>query len=202
MSAPAVVNRLLLAYESLVPRSACSGRPDPIVVLGGGIDSRADNQEQIHYLSSASVARTLEAARLAGQYRRTSIFLSGGAYRGIAESEVMAALLKRFPLNEANIILEKSSRNTYENAREVVKLIKEQRHTGSIRLITSALHMPRAVAVFRKFDAEVCAVPVDFLGLENIPLFALLPQSSALTKFSRLLHELIAWAYYQSRGLL
>lgn len=68
-----------------------------------------------------------------------------------------------------DVILEKSSRNTLENALYARGLIM-QRKVGSIRLITSRYHMMRALLIFRSVlprDIAVYPYPVDSRNLKE-----------------------------------
>src|SRR3546814_4949394 len=64
-------------------------------------------------------------------------------------------------IDPARVRFEAQSRNTAENARLTAALVGQ----GDGRpwlLVTSAWHMPRAVASFRAAGLEVLAYPVDF----------------------------------------
>ena len=59
---------------------------------------------------------------------------------------------------ETALILENSSRTTYENAAMTEDQLKA-RGIGKILLVTSALHMPRAMAAFAKQGVVAIAAP-------------------------------------------
>ena len=65
-------------------------------------------------------------------------------------------ILKEWGIPSEAVLIEGRSRNTYENAIETKKLLKA-RQIDKILLITSALHMPRALATFR--TAGIDAIP-------------------------------------------
>lgn len=92
--------------------------------------------------------------------------------------------------------------NTYENAVNVRRLIDSKEFDETINLVTSALHLQRAKAVFEKQGLEVCPVAADFQGLENVPNTAWWPQISAMKKFDLLMHERIAMIVYRLTGKL
>ena len=59
------------------------------------------------------------------------------------------------------VIIEERSRSTHENAVFAKELIRPGPSQNWV-LVTSAFHMPRAVAAFRAVDWSVIPYPVDF----------------------------------------
>jgi uncharacterized SAM-binding protein YcdF (DUF218 family) len=72
-------------------------------------------------------------------------------------------------LTGSRIVLEDQSRNTYENAVFTAQLAGINKHNRWL-LVTSAWHMPRAMATFEKAGWNVTAYPVDFRTGNNTPL--------------------------------
>ncbi len=197
IAAPVVVNPTLGYLETRVENEACQADASlPIVILGGGIDGRSKDAGDIHYIKSATYARIVEGVRLAELYPTADIYLAGGVYRKVAESRLMASLLKKMGVSQAKLFLDLNSKNTFENAQEVVILINANKGKFSIRLVTSAVHMLRAKRVFEKTGFVVCPQSVDYQALEEMPFFAILPQSAALRKTALILHEMIGLGYY------
>lgn len=60
-----------------------------------------------------------------------------------------------------HVTLESKARNTRENARQVAALLGERCKKPWL-LVTSAWHMPRAMAEFQAVGCNVAAYPVDF----------------------------------------
>ncbi|MBW7885258.1 MAG: YdcF family protein, partial [Caldilineaceae bacterium] len=139
-------------------------RAEVIVVLGGGTRSQA-YPRPIHEIGEAG-DRLLYAAYLYHQGVAPHLLLSGGvvAVDGPAlqpEAEAMATLLTLLNVPHDALWLEPRSRNTHENAVETRKLL-EPRGINRIVLVTSAMHMLRAVAIFEKQGFEVVPAPTDF----------------------------------------
>ncbi|NLW71329.1 MAG: YdcF family protein, partial [Chloroflexi bacterium] len=67
---------------------------------------------------------------------------------------------------ENALILENESQNTYENALKAKEILTEL-EIEQILLVTSAMHMPRSVALFEKQGFEVIPLPVDFSVTQN-----------------------------------
>ncbi|MBN1248747.1 MAG: YdcF family protein, partial [Anaerolineae bacterium] len=165
-------------------------RADAIVVLGGG------TQEQLPPRPFQEVGeagdRMIYAAYLFREGVAPTIVVSGARGPlsnpgGVPESEVMAQLLVFFGVPREAIILESTSMNTYENAIETLTLL-EQRGLTDIVLVTSAMHMPRSVAIFKKLELALTPAPTDYLLTQSdwdyytqpnlgIQLMGLLPQA-------------------------
>ena len=202
VSGPRVVNPMLLHFENQFSAEPECLAELPIVVLGGGVDSRAENAEQLQYLAPASFARVDAGRVLAEQFPDSRIWLAGGVLRVVSESAVMAHYLRETGIDDARIIEENESRSTNENAVNIARLIKRAELDPNILLVTSALHMKRAKAVFEKQGLEVCPVAVDHRGIKNVPAYALWPQTTAMVKFDLLLHEVMATVAYKMSGKL
>ncbi|MGF1628260.1 MAG: YdcF family protein [Kiloniellaceae bacterium] len=81
--------------------------------------------------------------------------------RGWNEAEITTRLFEQQGLDVSRVRFEAESRNTAENARLTAAMVGQ----GEARpwlLVTSAWHMPRAVASFRAEGMVVLPYPVDF----------------------------------------
>jgi len=202
VSAPRIVNPMLLHFEDQYSEQPeCLGEK-PIVVLGGGVDSRAERADQLQFLDPPTFVRINAGSQLAQRFRASPVLLAGGALKKVTESSVMAHYLVQAGVEPLRIHEENESSSTHENAVYIKNLIDAREFDTEIMLVTSALHMKRAKGVFEKQGLQVCAVAVDRHGIHNIPGYALWPQTSALQKFDLLLHEVIATILYKLKGQL
>src|SRR3546814_20832530 len=71
---------------------------------------------------------------------------------------MMVNSLKEDGIPDSAMVLENRSFTTHENALYTTRKLKE-RHIDQILLVTSALHMPRAMAVFKKQGISAIASP-------------------------------------------
>jgi uncharacterized SAM-binding protein YcdF (DUF218 family) len=176
-----------------------------IVVLGGALNMPSEAHRQAEITNSAD--RMLEALRLYRAGRAPLVVLSGGdspllpKARMMHEADEMRAILEEWGIPDAATLVEDGSINTRENALFTHKLLA-QRGIGQIILVTSAIHMPRAVATFRKVGFDVVPVPADFLtGWEKQrAVFNWLPSSGALADSSNAIHEWLGIWVYRMRG--
>jgi uncharacterized SAM-binding protein YcdF (DUF218 family) len=91
------------------------------------------------------------------------------------------------------VTFETQSRNTCEGARFARELIRPATGTRWL-LVTSAFHMPRAIACFRTVDWDVLPYPTDFKRGESLFYFSAMAN---LQELDLALHEWIGLAYYR-----
>jgi uncharacterized SAM-binding protein YcdF (DUF218 family) len=200
-----------LEWQFLPPAEIPSA--DVIVILGGGTDS-ADYPRPMVELSAAG-DRVLYGALLYKQGKAPLLLLSGGNIKFLGDSsstpaEQMAEILELTGVPQSALILETQSLNTYENALYSAKILKEKGYKQAI-LVTSAIHMPRSVALFRKQGIEVIPAPTDFkvteLQWQNLTqpsleaqLINFIPSSTNLEWLTATLKEYIGILVYRLRG--
>ncbi len=201
VAGPAIVNPVLASLEHQEPATECAASTR-IVVLGGGASALAQDVSEFSAMSSATLARTQGAIELAMADPTASVVTVGGGLGAVTEADLMAELIEQFGIDPARVQRERTSSNTAENATRVRELLGSDGGPGeeSIRLVTSAAHMARAAGVFRASGFEVCPYPVDHLALADVPWWALWPQTTAMVKFDKWLHETIALQLYRWRG--
>lgn len=148
------------ALESRYPHLSPSESPtaDAIVVLGGNTANGRTNWF-LPYDKNSAVVRVDTAAQLYLAGRAPKVLLSGGALEGnVSEARGMAYAIRQQGVPESALILENASRTTYENAALTEDQLKA-RDIGKVLLVTSALHMPRAMAAFSKQGVAAIAAP-------------------------------------------
>jgi len=172
---------------------------DAIVVLGGGVDP--SSPPRIYPEVNAAGDRVLHAARLYKAGKAPWIIVTGG--RGLRMPDAMGSeadalrtiLCKDLGVPQSAILIEETSRNTRENAL-FTKRISDDRGFKKIILVTSAQHMPRALAQFRPTGLQVLPAPTDFEIEFNKPqtILGYLPDARALERSSRAFKELVGIA--------
>lgn len=138
-----------------------------ILLLGGGITpALPDNQTPAN--ANEAFDRVIYAAQLYHQGLAPLIIVSGGT--GLrdtypnAQTEAQAMKDALLPMNVPSeaILLEDQSLNTRQNMAFIASLLKDKDIQGRLALVTSATHMPRAIANAQKAGLSVDAYPTDW----------------------------------------
>jgi uncharacterized SAM-binding protein YcdF (DUF218 family) len=172
---------------------------DAIVVLGGGIKPQTPPRPWIEVGDAGD--RLIYGARLYQQKKAPLLILSGGRVtwrvdggKG-SESEDMAILAEALGVPRSATLQDSTSFNTKQNAENVLQILKAQ-NLKTVLLVTSALHMPRSIAIFQKLGISTTAAPTDFLlvnsdGENSLAEFSLkiLPDAGALTNTTNAIKE-------------
>lgn len=203
-SAPVAVNPLLALLEDQYSDHNICDAGSHIIVLGGGVDSRASSAEEFDRMSSSTLSRATAGYRIALSEAQLRLVVAGGPVRQIAEADVVANYWVALGISGERILRDSESVNTRENASNAKALLHGEVIEGPVRLITSALHMPRALRTFEKAfentDTEFCPIAVDRQALKDLPFWAWMPQTTALIKFDAWLHEIVALSLYRLKG--
>jgi len=184
------------------------------VILGGATHSALYPRPLVEVNGAGD--RVLYALWLYQQGKAEHLLLSGGSIDWLSADENpaqdMATLLEMMGVPQGAIWLESESRNTYENA-VYAKEFLEARGIEKVILVTSALHMPRSVALFEAQGLEVISAPTDYNvtqpGWEHLKqpnlaaqLYNLLPSAENLSLTTRALKEYLGLLAYRLRGWL
>jgi len=199
-STPAFAHAIALRLERAYPRvtdPAPSG-DSLIVVLASGFSIRIDGEWQTR-LDAAGWERTHAAIAL---WRRTGgqlLFVGQPGAKGKPSvATVMAEIAIASGVPRSAVHTENASRNTHENIAFSRERIAS--HRGKVWLVTSAMHMPRAMAVVRKMGLELTPYPCDYRATTARPWYGWIPNAGAPAVFSDALHEVIGLVYYRLRG--
>lgn len=175
---------------------------DGIIILGGAVHSE---MSQIHNQPSLNEygERVTEAVRLSRLYPQARIVYSGGDGRLIPSSTTESAetkkLLENMGISTERIVFESSSRTTYENMTDSKVLINPQAGENWL-LVTSAFHLPRSVAVFKKGGWNVIPYPAGYLE-KGAPVWV--PRLDVLGNFYKLqvaMKEIVGIIAYDLTG--
>ena len=174
---------------------------DAIIVLGGNTaNARANWFEP--YDRHTAMTRVNRASELFLTSRAPKVVLSGGALQGdVSEARGMAHAIRHLGVPESALILENASRNTYENA-AFSHVVLKSHGIGSVLVVTSAVHMPRAMAVFRRqgIMATPAAVPRQIILPEDGSISGWIPNERALDASRSIIKEYAAIVLYWVRG--
>lgn len=164
---------------------------DAIVVLGGATRYRWLQREDVDPWDLGS-SRLAAGARAWLSKRAPIVILTGGrGGRDASEAARMKIAIQRLGVPASALVLEERSRNTEANAINTARLAHEL-GVRRILLVTSALHMPRAMLLFERQGFEVTPVPVPERGHRDTWRERWVPSPNALWRSGRALKEYVA----------
>ena len=180
---------------------------DAIVVLGGG--AHTEEGRLFPELGGVSWKRFwhgLEIYRvLEGKVPILYVGGSGDPFNPVSkEAELARRIAARIGIPEERFWIESESRDTYENGVAVKRILVERfpdASSYSVVLVTSAVHMPRALGVFAKQGITTYFAPAD-LGAHNLDWdpFSFIPSAASFSSVIQGLHEWLGIAGYRARG--
>ncbi|MFB6247952.1 MAG: YdcF family protein [Salinibacter sp.] len=201
---PLVANELRGSLESAFPPTPASAAPsaDAIVVLGGAIG--APRPPRVYPDLSGAADRVWHAARLYRAGKAPVIVASGGSLpwrdQRFREAEAMQALLTTWGVPSDSVLLESRSANTYQNATNTAE-IAGRRGFDRVLLVTSALHMRRALATFRAAGVTALPAATDYHVVQGpTTLLDALPDVGALGASTAAIREYVGYLVYDWRG--
>ena len=197
---PFIFHEFMRAWEpEAVKKNEFKKKYDYAIVLSGMItyDCKYD---RINFKSSND--RLMQAIELYSEGYCDKIFITGGSGEIFNQEYKEAELLKDFlilmGIPETDILIEKESKNTYENAVESAKILKPTENSTSYLLITSAYHMRRAAGCFTKQGFEFDIYVTDrYSGKRKFTLDQIfVPKAEALDGWTLLIHEVTGYFIY------
>jgi uncharacterized SAM-binding protein YcdF (DUF218 family) len=199
-----IQDEFMRAWElDAVKTSNIARKHDYGIVLTGMLTY--DNKfERINFLRSTD--RILQALDLYKQGIIEKIFITGGSGEVLNQQNKEALILKdyliRIGIPEKDILIESNSRNTYENAVETAKILQPANNFESYLLITSAFHMRRASACFKKQGFEFDIFVTDrYAGNRKYTLdHIIIPKPGTLSRWTLLIHEISGFIVYKIMG--
>ncbi len=204
-STPWVAGQLVAGVETLpalgIDQARASGA-GAIVLLAGGRYSDAPE-----YGGDTIGGLMLERARYAAWLaRRTGlpVIVSGGSPEPdmVPEAELIRQVLEE-EFGTRVIATEGASRTTWDNAFETRKIL-DRLGIRRVLLVTHAMHMPRALEVFRAAGVDAVPAPTRFFHVadEEEELSDWLPDPGALKISYYALHERLGRLWYRLRATL
>jgi uncharacterized SAM-binding protein YcdF (DUF218 family) len=186
---------------------------DAIVVLGGGTRSQAYPRPDVDLNDAGD--RVLYGGKLYRAKKAPIVIVSGGRIEwrggGDPESEDLSKILESMGVPRSAILQDPGSYNTYENAVNVQQILQAH-HLQKILLVTSAMHMPRSLAIFRHLGINAIAAPTDYrvsqLDLDEpnrqteSVILGFLPEENRFLYTTQAIKEYIGLVIYKLRGWL
>lgn len=194
-------------WESdIYPISSLNQNYDIGIVLGGYTNFNIKPRERYNFSTNAN--RLTQALELYKDGKIKKILLTGGTGSLIKQSSKEANEIKSFLLKmgvvENDLIIEARSRNTHENAVFTKQLLEKEFPNTKCLLITSAFHMRRSKACFRKENLEFTPFSTDIISEEIrfIPSALIFPNSSGFNRWELLIKEWVGYVVYWFIGYI
>jgi uncharacterized SAM-binding protein YcdF (DUF218 family) len=196
---------LTRALESRYPANPALADPAAyagVIVLGGALEPAYLWTVPGQSALNESAERMTDVLPLARQHPQWQVLFTGGEGEWLASGPSEAERARRFfatqGLDADRLLLEGNSRTTFENA------LLSRQVAGPLAarpwlLLTSAMHMPRAMATFQKLGWKVTAYPVDFRTGEQTP-WTQYTMDIGAKKWRQALHEWLGLLAYQLSG--
>ncbi len=173
-----------------------------VIVLGGALEPSYVWQGRDQPALNDAAERMTEALHLLQQQPHLRLLFTGGEGewlgQGLTEAERARIFFERMGADRQRILYESASRTTYENA-VLSRVVPGVNPTQPWLLLTSAFHMPRAMATFRKAGWNVTPYPVDFRTGSQTP-WNQYSMAHGSNKWQLALHELAGLLAYRLSG--
>ena len=176
--------------------------PEFIVVLGGSynrttgypITSRMGKSSTARLIEGLRIHRALEGSRL--------VFTGGDQVEGedqrSTSADGMAEMARMMGLDDSAFLVERDSRDTKDHPIKIQPLIGDDRR---VIVVTSAVHLPRAMALFE--NAGYTPIPAPAGVTPSSPSWEfgdLLPSAGSYTRLDSAIHEYAGLAWAKIRG--
>lgn len=140
-------------------------------------------------LSAVALSRFVEALRLYHANPQATLVVSGGNFGDLkSHALLMQELAMTMNIPKDKIIRLDNTLDTDDEAKKMSKIINGQ----SAVLVTSATHMPRAIALFHQYHSYPTPAPTDYLAKNRkgeTPYYSYIPSSDYLDKTKVAWHE-------------
>ena len=197
----ALLRQLESRYAPLAPTADLQGYTG-VIVLGGALEGAyvwtAPGQSALN----DAAERMTEVLPLLRRQPNLKVLFTGGDgalfTQGMSEAERARQFFTPQGIAPDSLLFESASRTTYENAllsKNLPGVNTQQRWL----LLTSAWHMPRAMATFEKLGWNVVAYPVDFRSGNSTP-WSEYQMNNGVQKWHTALHEWLGLLAYRLSG--
>ena len=201
-----IANEMMLAWEPAaiayndIPKTYEWG-----IVLTGVTVTGREPADRVYFAHGADrVTHTVQLYKM-GLIKKILVTGGSGRLLNIGEREAVqfrdAMLL--MGVRENDILIEVDSRNTHESAVAVSRIAKDYNIIpGECLLITSAFHMPRSLACFRKAGMDMDYFTTDFYShpRQFTPDILIVPRIESFIVWHKLIREWIGFIAYKSAG--
>lgn len=186
------------AFSNETEHNKTQSKPAFVVVLGGGHIS-SNELPLLSQIGSSSLVRLIEGIRIQREIKGSKLLLSGGkVFDPVSNAQIMYEIAKSIGVKEGDIIIEASSKDTKDQARIIKSIVGDKKFV----LVTSASHMPRSMALFKKMGMNPMPASTGHLVIKSNALSpgAFFPSSGNIEKTETAVYELLGLMWGKLRG--
>jgi uncharacterized SAM-binding protein YcdF (DUF218 family) len=202
-----ITNEVVLLWEpAATPFTQLTKKYKLGILLTGVTKGNMQPDDRVYFQRGADrVTHTLQLYKL-GIIEK--ILVSGGSgsltQRSRQEADEIADALKLMGVPESDIVIENQTRNTHESAVAVKAMLQGHYQPAECLLITSAYHMPRSIACYKKAGWACDTFTCDFLSHERkfTPDALLVPRADSVTIWTILMREWAGMVAYKISGYI
>jgi uncharacterized SAM-binding protein YcdF (DUF218 family) len=203
-SNPFLSNEAWLLWEQPPTPMAHLEKYDAAIILTGFTSQEKSPHDRVY--TGKGTDRVLMPLRLYKEGYIKKIIISGGSgsltRKHSSEALEIKKILRQSGVPSEDILYEDQSRNTHENAQFTKQLLTGYPELKKLLLVTSAFHMKRAAACFKKEGIMADVFSADFYTTDRsfTPDKLLIPQEVYLYHWQKLLHEITGFIVYKIVG--
>ena len=197
-----IPNYLIWKFESFIEIQK-PVNPDGIILLGGSFTGSIKALEQNQVGLGGNAERAVEALRLLRDNKNSILlFVADASVLSsdlLSEAEQAEKFFEMFNVNQKRLIIKKIANNTYQESIVIAEYLRKS--GGKWILVTSALHMPRAIALMQSRDignSTIYPYLTDFQS--SIPKFNFNFSFNNFQKLDNLTHEIVGLLAYWVTG--
>ncbi len=169
-----------------------------VVVLGGG-HTLDPELPLISQIGRNSLVRLIEGIRIYRTLPGAKLLLSGGGVLDLnSVAEIMARVAREIGVPDRDIILESKSRDTRDEALFIKPIVGNEPFV----LVTSASHIPRSMALFKKLGMDPIPAPIGHIVKygHGPSVFSIFPRTGYIKKSELAIHEYLGLIWAKLRG--
>lgn len=201
-SNPFLLNVLVRGWQP-APVDLPKGKKYSAAIHLGGV-SMTDIDKRMYFGEAAD--RFIQLTKLYHTGVVQHVLVTGGSpvifgKSTVSEADQLHQQLLMQGIPDSSIIVENISRNTFENAVNTKHILDSLKLSPPYVLITSAVHVPRATAVFKKAGLEVMPYPSAYTEIrQKFNINDLIPSLDVLTDWNFFIKEIVGFAVYRITG--
>jgi uncharacterized SAM-binding protein YcdF (DUF218 family) len=188
--------------EDRFPHAELPERVDGVVMLGGAVSPPLAADRGEPSINDAA-ERLFAFIDLGRRYPNAKLVFSGGSgsvmWPDLKEEDPVRGAFRQAGFDDARVVFENRSRNTWENAVNSKELAGPKPGETWL-LVTSAMHMPRSVGIFRAVGWNALPVPVDYRTMSRDGIGGAVGMGARLVLLSMAVREWIGLAVYRVAG--